>query len=588
MKSIFYKFILFQAFALFAASSLLAQKTVAPTGNITIILGLDENCNKTIEKNEYSIANFTATINSNGINKTVNGVGGQGGVFTNMPIGTYSVYITCAFVKNGTTQNLSTTVSATIANADGAFVQAQLFPNCDIAPPPPPPPVELKCGQWRESYLTANPSLNLSGNADLRSRETVYISTLKTTVNINLDYVSAPITEGDKKNVVKRCSVKGVLKYPNGSETSFTNDHSFSIMAPGTYIISYEVRCGKEICASGTKVIICNDPIVCNCGPANNNNLKVNGATDATNGIVNNGQLIIVDKSSKTSFFKTVTCVGNVCDGYADFKVVDAAGKVWDGGRANGVRYRFTAPNTGIYTLIITEFCGNKSCNTYSYPISFKGEDKDEYYNKTVKRRWGIQVGYYRGFPKMDRTTSSKGYGTGLVGLIADLPLGYARRFHFWPQFNLYSTNYRSKATQNVGIVPTPLDVQYQNTMLEFHTDLSYAIPLKKDMFFHLYAGIGVSGYLNTCVKYNSASPAAITNWKSANIINDTVSLPGKATFGVLLDINRNWVVGLNYYTMMKQKNNDILALTKDRGVGIRVAYFFDTRSRRNKIPPMF
>ena len=578
MKSLFYKTIFIFSSCTMLIFTAKAQKE-NPTATITVIGGLDVNCNKFIDKNEYGNINFTATINANGTTRSATANGNAGAVFSNMPFGTYSIFVAYNYTKDGTTQNLTTTTTATITNADGAFAQVQLFPNCDVAPPPPPP-VILKCGQWQNTKITAQPFSNLIGNADVRNKETLTVTTLKTEIFIDLDYTSAPYAVEGKKDKVERCPITATLKYPNGNVKSFTNNYRFTIMAPGTYVITYQAKCGDNICESGSKVIVCNDPIVCNCAPANNNNLKVISNGQSTTGFIANGAAIIIDKNEKTTFTKPLNCDGNICEGYTDFKVVDATtGKIWDAGRIGG-RTRFNAPNNGTYNLIITEYCGTKNCNTYTYPLTFIGQNKNEYYHNYVKGRWGIQIGYYRGFPSMERTTSTKGYGTGLIGLIADLPFSYAKRWHLWPAINLYSTNYRSKATQAVGLTPQPVEVCYKNIMAELSLDVSYAFPINKKSFLHVYFGGSASPYIKTTNKYTSPSAAAITNWKAANRTIDSIAVPGKFNLGLLYDINRNWVVGLNYYQMAAQKNDKILALTQDKGVGLRVAYFFNNNRK--------
>jgi hypothetical protein len=424
------------------------------------------------------------------------------------------------------------------------------------------------CGVWQTNTIVTTLNGKNVGEYAINSKNSFNVALLNTEISFNGVY---------KWTFEKRtgnCKITGTIIEPDGNKINWSNNFYIKVRKPGTYSISYQIKCVESICEAGVKVFTCNDVVVCNCAPQQSNSITARnvGAKGAFKTFMN-GDSIIIDKKYKPTFSYSVKCEGNVCDDNVTYQLTNSLGQVV-GGLSNG--YFSTKIQSGFYTLEIKGYCGGKNCSNLKFPVRVFGADKKKQTVANVHSRWGNQIGVNFGWPKFEKMKRDKNYTGIMVGLIADLPFGAYKRLHFWPAINVATAKF-SGTEKLVSPSGTSVSAIHKQLLVRFGADISYAFPVgKKDAKFHIYAGANASGAIIHKSTYTALPTTALGPWTIANKSDSAQKLSFNFNAGILFDINKTWTIGANYYTYFVPASTIMYTPLTDRGLSIRLAWFYN------------
>jgi hypothetical protein len=235
-------------------------------------------------------------------------------------------------------------------------------------------------------------------------------------------------------------------------------------------------------------------------------------------------------------------------------------------------RFNPNLPVGNNYQLVVTDFCGIKNCNKYTYNMAITD-------NRVIVQRAKIRVGIHGdghlNTPKFTNLSKNRATVNGMIGLIADFGLGTQQQFHLWPSLNY--TWYRYTGENGTSGASADFKARYSTGAFELGLDASYELVRKNEAALHIYIG-GALDFEKTCKEKFTGSATAINSWKLANTTTDTSALNFKASLGLLYEINYKWMLGLNYYSYHMAQRKDQLMRGKNSGVALRLAYFFNRR----------
>jgi hypothetical protein len=537
-------------------------------GKLNMITYLDKNCNQLADNNELLNETHNIRIDGIGYGKTIYARAANNAV-DNVNFGTYAIKATYDYYdENRKKTELSTTANVVLANENGATAILLLNPcniKKDTIPKEPVIPKDV-CGKWLNAQIVTSTMNKVSGNNLLNyTKEPLYVGLLNTKISFDGSYK----WYWEKYN--GDCKITGLLILPDGKKINWTNDFEHLIRLPGMYVVNYEVKCQDKICESGSKSIICNDVIVCNCGTTNEViNVYVGKGKGREQKNVKNGDSIIINKEERITIDYKVNCEGNVCDGSVNYQIINLAGAVVKQGYIT--KSDFNNLNGNYYLKVIAN-CGTKNCTTLSFPIRVYGENKKLLVD--ARFRWGNQIGLHLGKPLFDNFNNSKYYIGGMFGLIADVPLGNNSRWHIWPALNLSTAKYAGQQTLGTNSV----NINIKHLMFRVGGDLSYAFPLNnKGSNLHLYGGLSFDGGLYSKQSYTSTPVSYVNTWIANNKSDSAQKLSTNLNLGILYDINRTFTLGLNYYRYNIVPNKNIYPALTDRGVTLRLAWFYNNK----------
>jgi hypothetical protein len=424
------------------------------------------------------------------------------------------------------------------------------------------------CGNWENTIITATLNNKMVGEYAINNRTSFEVTLLNTELRFNGVYQWA----FDKRT--GNCTITGTIIEPDGNKINWTNNFYIKIRKPGTYSITYQIKCVESICESGVKVFTCNDVIVCNCAPKQNDFIIAKNLGVKNNSVtIKNGDSILVNRNFKTYFLYNVICEGNVCDAQTSYQLYDI-NNLKVNTLLNG--YLDLKHPNGIYTLEVKGYCGGKNCTTLRFPVRIYGEDRRKVIAESVHTRWGNQIGINFGWPDFDKLNREKMYIGFMAGTIADLPFGYYKRWHFWPAINIATAKF-----SGIQSLTTPAGAQvsvlHKQLLVRFGADLSYAIPIgMKGAKFHVYAGLNASAALLHKSTYNATPSTALASWLVSNKSDSTQKLSLNLNAGILFDINRTWTIGANYFGYFVPASKIMYTPLTDRGLSIRLAWFYN------------
>ncbi len=426
------------------------------------------------------------------------------------------------------------------------------------------------CGQWQNNTIFATLNGRSVGEFAINSRNSFDVPLLNTELSFNGIY---------KWTFEKRtgnCKITGTIVEPDGNKINWTNNFNIKVRKPGTYTISYQIKCTESICETGVKVFTCNDVVVCNCAPTQNN--FITGRNIGAKGVVKtfaNGDSIIIDKGLKPTFNYDVKCEGNVCESNVTYKLYNLQNQEV----AMSASFFNARSNSGIYTLEVKGYCGNKNCNTLRFPIRVYGKEAKIRATAEVRSRWGNQIGVNFGWPKFEKLSRNTMYTGIMLGTIADLPFGQYKRMHLWPAINIATAKFSGTQSLTTPAGAT-VNALYKQLIVRFGADLSYAIPVgKKDAQLHFYVGANASGALIHKSTYTANPTTALNSWTVANKSDSTQKLSFNFNGGLLFDINRTWSIGVNYFSYFVPASKIMYTPLTDRGLTLRLAWFYNQKN---------
>jgi hypothetical protein len=432
-----------------------------------------------------------------------------------------------------------------------------------------PLPKDL-CGQWQNNTIVASLNGRTVGEYNINTKNNFDVALLNTELSFDGVY------KWTFEKRTGKCRITGTIVEPDGNKINWTNNFYIKVRKPGAYTITYQIKCVESICESNVKVFTCNDAIVCNCAPQQDDFIT-NRSNDrkGTVSIFKNGDSILMEKKFKANFDYNVRCEGNVCDAVKSFQLTNALNQVVSTNESGYINMRL--PN-GNYTLQVKGYCGGKNCTTLNFPVRIYGEDKRKQKADDVHARWGNQIGVNFGWPQFDKLIRDKMYTGFMFGTIADLPFGYYKRWHFWPAINLATAKYTG--TQQLPIpVGATVNVEHKQLRARLGADLSYAIPVgKKDAKFHFYVGLSVDGAIIQKSTYTGNPTSVINPWLIANKSDSTEKLSLNFNAGILFDINKTFTLGANYYSYNIQAHKKMFTTLVDRGLSLRLAWFYNQK----------
>ncbi len=424
------------------------------------------------------------------------------------------------------------------------------------------------CGKWENTTISAVLNNKTVGEYAINSRNSFEVALLNTEISFNGVYKWA----FEKRT--GNCKITGTIVEPDGKKINWTNNFYIKVRKPGTYTITYQIKCTESICETGVKVFTCNDVIVCNCAPIQDDFIIAKNLRAKNNSIsIKNGDSILIDRNFKTNFLYNVKCEGNICDAQTGFQLYD-----------NNAQPVSTTPNiylnlqrpNGNYTLEVKGFCGGKICATLRFPVRIYGEDKRKEVAKNVRTRWGNQIGVNFGWPDFDKLNRDKRYVGFMAGIIADVPFGYYKRWHIWPAINIATAKYSGTEQLNTP-VGSKVSAEYKQLLVRFGADLSYAIPIgKKGAKFHVYAGLHASGAALHKTSYSAFPTTVLSPWLTTNKSDSVQKLSLNFNAGILIDINNTWTIGANYFSYFVSASKIMYTPFTDRGLSLRLAWFYN------------
>jgi hypothetical protein len=430
-----------------------------------------------------------------------------------------------------------------------------------------PLPKDL-CGQWQNNTIVATLNGKTVGEYAINTRNNFDVALLNTELSFDGVYKWA----FEKRT--GKCRITGTIVEPDGNKINWTNNFYIKVRKPGTYTITYQIKCTESICESGVKVFTCNDVIVCNCAPVQDDFITAKNLGAKNNSIIiKNGDSILINRNFKTTFLYNVKCEGNVCDAQTGFQLYD-----------NNAQPVSTTPNiylnirrpNGNYTLEVKGFCGGKSCTTLRFPVRIYGEDKRKLVAQNVRARWGNQIGINFGWPDFDKLYIHKSYVGLMAGVIADVPFGTYKRWHIWPAINIATAKYSGSQQLNTP-AGSIVNAEHKQLLVRFGADLSYAIPIgKKGAMFHMYVGLSASGAVLHKSTYTALPTTSLAPWLIVNKSDSAQKLSLNFNVGIIVDINRTWSIAANYFNYYVPASKIIYTALTDRGLSLRLAWFYN------------
>lgn len=542
-----------------------AQQKTPDANTLTVTTSVDINCDNIISESETRMPTFVATLQKGDFSTTLSAIRNGNVNFTNLQAGTYTVSVSLATKGKSYSQSFSVTV-----NSGDNNYRAIINNHCTTPPEKPkdtvPIIVKPKCGKWYDTDIDVNDFSLVKGDLDIRSVETI-IARLKAKFTLNLDY-SITYKDG-KKDVKEECVILYKIRYPNGRVVNQKGNVSLSIMEPGTYSIEYQVLCNDNNCVSGIKYIRCDEQIVCNCGTPNDQIEVTTKAQRMTTSIKTTRDTIYYNKAVKTWINRKVNCSGNICDGRSSYSIRDAAQNIITSNSSFG-RFKPKLNAGATYTLIATDYCGNKNCTTLSYVLKVIDTPV---YTANGKSRIGIHADGHLNIVSTENLTKDRVTVNGMLGLIADIPISTNKKLHLWPSLNIVWYRYSGSNVAGSG----DFAVKYKNYSIEAAADLSYELYRKNEAALHIYIGAGINFEASRKNSF-TGSTTAINTWKLANQTTNTNTVNAKGSIGLLYEINKKWMLGTNYYYYTINNRNDMLLIGNNSGVALRLAYFFNRR----------
>ncbi len=539
-------------------------------GLIVVTSYLDKNCNGVADQNEILNAKHKVVLSGSGYRKT-NYPSAAISTFYELQFGTYTAEGEYDFVAaDKRSYGLKASSVVTVDALKGANTSL-LFSPCNIkidtVPAQPEIPKDV-CGRWISNLIQTSTTAKVTGsNVLTNSRDPLVIGLLKTTVNFNGSY------KWFWEKYSGECNLSGTIVFPDGTRSNWSNSFGFEVRQTGTYTVSYQVKCQDRICESGVKTIISTDVVVCNCGPTNQTaNVLVGKGKSRRTMILRSGDSLILDKSERFAIDYQVNCTGNICDPTATYDLVNALNQTVKTGLIGAIDFKRLIGN---YTLRIYGRCGGKNCADLSFPVRIYGVEKAEIISD-ARCRWGNQIGVNFGWPDFERMSLDKNYIGGLFGIIGDIPFGAKKRLHLWPALNLATARYRG--SENItSPVGTKVAVDTRHFMFRLGMDLSYAFPLNnKGANFHIYGGFSADGRLWSKQNVTATPSSYLNTWNNNNKSDSAQRLSPNVNLGILVDLNRTYTIGVNYFFYGIDQNKNIYTPLSDRGVSVRFAWFYN------------
>lgn len=555
---------LFSCFLFFMTIKIYPQKTTNANTSLALTVSADIDCDNRISEKEARINFFTATIQRGDFTSTLSSGRMLIVNFTNLLDGLYTVSVTYMMNSKTHTQSFTTTIEKDKVNNFRPIVNM----HCNEKNDPPKDTSEViikpKCGKWFNTLMNIN-NFNLAkGDLDIKSNDIV-VARLKARFEFDLDYRIVYLK--NKKEVTEKCKFTYKVRYPNGRVVNHADNFDLAIMEPGLYTIEYAVNCNDNFCVSGIKYIRCDEQIICNCGTPNETlQVTVRESKNITR-YLSQKDSIIFNLSQKTWMNKTINCEGNICVGRSNYVIKDSRGTIIKS-NALGGRFNPKLIAGNFYTLEIVDICGSKNCNTYTYNMRVIDSAKTKIENGF---RFGIHADAHLNTPDFNNLSNKKTTVNGMIGLIGDLKLDNKQKWHLWPSINLVWFRYSGSNVAPLGDFTT----KYKNLALELGLDLSYVLIRKNEKALHIYIGAGAD-FEFTRKENFSGNLANINNWKLINATSNENSTNIKASIGLLYEINKKWMLGVNYYSYEINKRKDMLLTGQNQGGALRLAYFFN------------